>query len=78
MFGLGFWEIAIIALVTLIFVKPEDLPKILRKIGYYYGRIKEIGRSVQSQIEDTETFFWDKPDSSNKKTNKKTNKDKEE
>ncbi len=78
MFGLGFWEIAIIALVTLIFVKPEDLPKILRKIGYYYGRIKEMGRSVQSQIEDTETFFWDKPDSSNKKINKKTNKDKEE
>jgi sec-independent protein translocase protein TatB len=66
MFGLGFWEIAIIALVTLIFVKPEDLPKILRKIGYYYGRVKEIGRSVQSQVEDTETFFWDKPDSSNK------------
>jgi sec-independent protein translocase protein TatB len=69
MFGLGFWEIAIIALVTLIFVKPEDLPKILRKIGYYYGRIKEIGRSVQSQIEETETFFWDKPDSSAKEKN---------
>lgn len=70
MFGLGFWELAIIALVVLIFVKPEDLPKILRKIGYYYGRIKEIGRSVQTQIEDSKTFFWDESDTSNKQTKK--------
>ena len=78
MFGLGFWEIAIIALVILIFAKPEDLPKILRKIGYYYGKLKEMGRSVQTHIEDTQTYFWNESDTANKEPKKEENPDRDD
>ena len=39
MLGLGFWEIAIISVIVLIFVRPEELPRVMRFLGKFYGRI---------------------------------------
>ena len=40
MFGLGLSEIFFIVILFLVFVKPCDLPKTLRKLGYYRGVLK--------------------------------------
>ena len=39
MLGLGFWEIALISIIVLIFVRPEELPRVMRYLGKFYGRI---------------------------------------
>ena len=39
MLGLGFWEIALISVMVLIFVRPEELPRAMKYLGKFYGRI---------------------------------------
>jgi|GEM_PF-1547979 Sec-independent protein translocase protein TatA len=38
--GLGLFEIAIVMLALIIFVRPEDLPKLLRYVGRLYGDLQ--------------------------------------
>ena len=42
MFGIGFGEILIVLLIAIIFVRPEDLPKLLRSAGRLYGQLKKL------------------------------------
>ena len=42
MFDLGWQELLIIAIVTLIVVGPKDLPKLFNRAGKLVGNIKEI------------------------------------
>jgi len=42
MIGIGFAELIVITLVLIIFVKPEDLPKVLRTIGRNYAKAKKL------------------------------------
>lgn len=51
MFDFGFWELMIIALVALLVVGPERLPKLAREIGRWVGKIKRFVSSVRSDIE---------------------------
>jgi sec-independent protein translocase protein TatB len=41
MFGIGFSEIVLIALVAIIFIRPDDMPAALRRLGRAYGKIKK-------------------------------------
>jgi sec-independent protein translocase protein TatB len=45
MFDVGFWELAIIALVALLVFGPEKLPSVIRGLSYWY-------RKVQSAVSD--------------------------
>ena len=38
--GLGLFEIAIVVLALIIFVRPEDLPKLVRYVGRLYGDLQ--------------------------------------
>ncbi|MDP6450109.1 MAG: hypothetical protein QF773_04795 [Lentisphaeria bacterium] len=38
--GLGLFEIAIVMLALIIFVRPEDLPKLVRYVGRLYGDLQ--------------------------------------
>jgi len=38
--GLGLFEIAIVLLALIIFVRPEDLPKLVRHVGRLYGDLQ--------------------------------------
>ena len=51
MFGIGLSEIAVIALVAIIFIKPEDLPAFFRKAGKFYAKIKKAYDEV-NQVKD--------------------------
>jgi sec-independent protein translocase protein TatB len=48
MFGLGTSELVLIGIVALIFVKPEDLPKLFRWLGRIYGKAKAAYNEVLS------------------------------
>ena len=48
MLEFGFWEIAIIGIVTLIVVGPEKMPAIARKTGLYFGKLNRFFNKVKS------------------------------
>ncbi|HJV25372.1 MAG TPA: Sec-independent protein translocase protein TatB [Aromatoleum sp.] len=51
MFDLGFSEIVVIAVVTLIVVGPERLPKVARTVGHLLGRFQRYVSDVKSDIQ---------------------------
>ena len=55
MFGLGFWEIAAVVIVLLLVIKPTDLPRFLRQLGGFYGRIRDFSKGVTKMMRDVES-----------------------
>ncbi len=51
MFDIGFWELAIIGVVTLIVVGPERMPALARTAGKWFGRLSRFISSVKSDID---------------------------
>ena len=51
MFDIGFWELALIGLVTLLVVGPERLPKVARTAGKWVGRGRRLIQSVKADID---------------------------
>jgi sec-independent protein translocase protein TatB len=81
MFGIGFSEIVIIALVVIVFVRPDDLPAFIRKAGKFYGQAKKTygeivsfkdefmrEMDVAAALKESET---PKPQAENKKSEEK-------
>jgi sec-independent protein translocase protein TatB len=52
MFGFDSAEVAIIAVLALIFIGPKELPKVMRTVGYWVGRVRGMARHFTSGIED--------------------------
>ena len=52
MFGVDSSELAVVAILALIFIGPKDLPKVLRTVGYWVGRIRGMARHFTSGIEN--------------------------
>jgi sec-independent protein translocase protein TatB len=50
MFDIGFWEILLIAVVALIVVGPERMPKMIRVTGLWLGRAQASVQSIRSEI----------------------------
>jgi sec-independent protein translocase protein TatB len=50
MFDIGFWEILLIALVALIVVGPERLPRLIRVTGLWIGRAQASLQSIRNEI----------------------------
>ncbi len=51
MFDIGFWELAIIAVVALLVVGPERMPALARTAGKWFGKISRFISSVKSDID---------------------------
>ena len=51
MFGVDSSELAVVAILALIFIGPKDLPRVLRTIGYWVGRVRGMARHFTSGIE---------------------------
>ena len=54
MFGIGFFEFMAIALVALILIRPDDLPRVVRKIGKLYRQAADQLKAVKRVINDLE------------------------
>ena len=46
MFGIGLSEMIVICCVIVIFVRPKDLPKIFRRLGKSYARLRNYYREL--------------------------------
>ena len=51
MFDIGFSELLIIAVITLIVMGPERLPETVRIISLWLGRIKQMFTSAKQELE---------------------------
>ncbi len=51
MFDIGFWELSLLALVALLVVGPERLPKLARTAGMWLGKGRRLINSVRADIE---------------------------
>lgn len=52
MFDIGFWELSIIALVSLLVIGPERLPKVARLTGFWIGKARRLVSSVKQEIKE--------------------------
>jgi len=52
MFDFGFWEIAIIGIITLIVVGPEKMPALARKAGLYAGKLNKFVKKIKFDIDE--------------------------
>jgi sec-independent protein translocase protein TatB len=52
MFDIGWSELLVIAVVAIIVVGPKDLPKLMRSIGHYAGKLRRAASDFQRQFED--------------------------
>lgn len=51
MLDVGLSEILLIAIVTIVFVGPEDLPKLMRTLGQYYGKLRRASDELRSAFQ---------------------------
>ena len=51
MFDVGFWELALIAVIALLVVGPQRLPALARTVGLYVGKFRRYADHVRREIE---------------------------
>lgn len=52
MFDIGFWELCLVGLISLLVIGPERLPKAARIAGYWVGKTRGMVASVKAEIKD--------------------------
>jgi sec-independent protein translocase protein TatB len=52
MFDIGFLELLVIALITLVVMGPERLPEAIRGISLWIGRLKQLLAKTRQDIEN--------------------------
>ncbi len=69
MFEVGFSEMLLIALVALLVLGPNKLPKLARDIGRWAGRARQMVRQMQDQLDhETRVAEWSLGDPERAKT----------
>jgi sec-independent protein translocase protein TatB len=48
-FGFSFSELVVLVIVALIVIGPKDLPKVLRKLGQWAGRLRRMAADLRAQ-----------------------------
>ena len=69
---IGWFEILIIAAISIVVIGPKDFPLVLKKIGSWIGTIKRYVSKIQQEISILDNENMD-TDSNNLKNNKKNN-----
>lgn len=52
MFDIGWSELLVIAVVAILVVGPKDLPRMLRTLGNYAGKVRRTANEFRQQFED--------------------------
>ena len=50
MFDVGFWELCLVGLVSLLVIGPERLPKAARLAGFWVSKTRNMVAAVQAEI----------------------------
>src|SRR4051794_39440338 len=51
MFGVDTSELLLIAVIALVFIGPKDLPRVMRTVGHWVGKIRGMARHFTAGIE---------------------------
>lgn len=51
MFDIGFWEIALIAMLALVVLGPKRLPEAARAAGYWLGRVRQFIANAKNDLD---------------------------
>ena len=51
MFDIGFWELALIGIVSLLVIGPEKMPQMVKTVGQWVGHMQRIARDLRREIE---------------------------
>jgi len=49
MFGMGMGEFAVVVIVALVVMGPKELPKVLRKLGQWAGKLRRMAADLRAQ-----------------------------
>lgn len=52
MFDIGFWELCLVGLISLLVIGPERLPKAARIAGFWVGKTRNMVASVKAEIQE--------------------------
>jgi sec-independent protein translocase protein TatB len=52
MFDIGWSELVVIGVVALVVIGPKDLPRVMRTVGKWSGKVKRMGREFQNQFNE--------------------------
>ncbi|NOT83908.1 MAG: twin-arginine translocase subunit TatB [Methylococcaceae bacterium] len=52
MFDVGFSEICLVGLVSLLVIGPEKLPQVARFVGFWIGKVRRMVSSVQQEFKE--------------------------
>ena len=52
MFDIGWTELLVIAVVAIVVIGPKDLPRAMRFVGQWTGKMKRMAREFQSQFNE--------------------------
>lgn len=52
MFDVGFWELCLVGLVSLLVIGPEKLPKVARLAGFWIGKTQQLVSSVKEELKE--------------------------
>ena len=52
MFDIGWSELLVIAVVAIVVIGPKDLPRAMRAVGQWTGKMKRMAREFQSQFNE--------------------------
>ena len=51
MFDIGFWELVIIAIIALVVIGPDRLPKFARDAGHFVAKIRKFIQTARRELE---------------------------
>jgi len=75
---IGWFEILVIVVLSILIIGPKDFPIMLKKIGSWIGNIKTYFNEIQKDFTDVENTFEDETTSVKKITNPTKNNKKNE
>ncbi len=52
MFDVGFWELCLVGVISLLVIGPERLPKAARIAGFWIGKTRAVVASVKAEIKE--------------------------
>jgi sec-independent protein translocase protein TatB len=51
MFDVGYSELLLIAIVALVVIGPKDLPRVMRTVGHWVGRARDMARHFRAGVD---------------------------
>tara|TARA_A200000113_G_C8673611_1_gene293147 strand:+ start:238 stop:504 length:267 start_codon:yes stop_codon:yes gene_type:complete len=73
MFNIGIIELLIIVFFIVLFVKPKDLPAIIKNTGLFFRKIEKYFSNLKYEISDIETSIETSIDNADQKIRTKKN-----